>query len=208
MVGGGSDMQQIISIGVEDKDGSIFKDERLAGEEVVSTQDPHSVTVLNTKHGLPLSALQQYEQYRQKYKVHIQGKNASPVQLFSQIDISDDQGDREARQVFALAEAFGFITSTGANLYRARRSDELSPPAELGRGLETSVQNFVSQRELVDELREMVNKRMDDIGRSEAIKVIGAYATPTAPTANPSPREMAAIELKKLARDFVDELRK
>jgi hypothetical protein len=206
--GGGSDMTQIVSIGVENKDSSIFRDENLQGEEITSTYDPHGVTVLNTKHGLPLSALQQYDQYRQKYKVHIGGKGASPVQLFSYIDISDDQGEREARQFFALGEAFGFITSTGANMYYCKRSDELSPPAKLGQGLETSVQNFALQPEFVQEVQKMIEKRMDDIGRQEAIKTISTYATPGAPAANPTPRELASIELKKLARDYVDLLRK
>jgi hypothetical protein len=208
MPGGGNDMTPIVSIGVENKDTSIYRDQNLPGEGVTSTQDPHSVTVLNTKHGLPLYALQQYDHYRQLYKTHIQQRNASPLQLFSHINISDDEGEREARQAYALAEAFGFITSTGANMYRLRRADELSPPVELGRGLDTSVQNFASQTELVHEVRSMIDARMNDIGRNEAIKVISAYAAPGPNVVNPSPRDLLIIELKKLARDFAEELKK
>jgi hypothetical protein len=205
--GGGRDMSRIVSIGVQDKDTSIFRNENLQDEEITSTQDPHSVTVLSTKHGLPLYTLQQYEEYRQIFRRHIQQKNASPVQIFD-VNISDDEGEREARQTFALAEAFGLITSTGANIYRCLRADELSPQVELGRGLEASIQSFASQTELVREVQGMIDKQMNNIGRQESIRVINAYASPGAPIVNPSPRELVVNELKKLARDFVEDLKK
>jgi hypothetical protein len=207
MQDGGTNMESIKVIGVADQSESIYKGKELTGERLASTHDYHSLTVLHTRHGLPLFALQQYSDYRQKYKNHMQRK-ISPVQLFSHINIADDEGEREARQIFALSEAFGFVKVSGSNQYTCRTSDELSIERPLGQGLTNAVHMFVEQQDLSREMSRVIDRHINNnLGRPAALKVLEDYvrAVPN-PGPSPTPREQLMIELRRLAREYRDRL--
>src|SRR5690606_982957 len=56
--------QEIVVVGVEEKEESIYKNAVGREQQLTSTFDKHQLLVLQTKHGLPLFGLTQYEQYR------------------------------------------------------------------------------------------------------------------------------------------------
>ena len=134
----GSALQPIVVIGVENKSDSLYTGKVRTGEQLTTTRDPHSLTVLHTKHGLAVNALQQWDDYRRAYELHLRRK-VSPLHIF-------DMGDpRRARTVFALGEAFGFINVTPpANYYYEIPAEHatLSTRVDLDRGLPNTIRMF------------------------------------------------------------------
>jgi hypothetical protein len=205
MEDGGNNLESIKVIGVADASSSIYKGKELTNEELASTHDYRSLTVLHTRHGLPLFALQQYPDYRQKYKIHMQRK-VSPVQLFNHINISDDEGEREARMTFALSEAFGYIKAN-ASFYTCRTSDELAVERQLGQGLRKAVESFTEKQDLVREMDRVIQQRIRELGLSSSVKVIDDYIKLSPTTApNPSDKDALMIDLRKLAREYRERL--
>lgn len=195
MISGG-DLESIRVLGVQDKNESLYRDLIRRGEALISTRDPHTFTVLHSKHGLPIFALEQMDFYKDKYQDHMK-RQVSPLHLYP--DLPWLEGEEAARQWFALAQAFGYIEKTGV-WYYCRSRDELEAPIRLAQGLDASLNSFVHDAALVENISTMIEDKIRDIGNERAVEILDQYlALP-----NSRDPDVARLEtdLKKLARQF------
>ena len=197
---GGGEMESIRVIGVEDKNKSMYRDMILKGETLISTRDPHRITVLHSKHGLPIFALRQIEFYEKKYEEHMR-KRVSPLHLFP--DLPWLEGEEAAYQWFALGQAFGFIKKIGV-WYYCQPKDSLEPDIKLDQGLRQSLEAFAQNPQLVEDIRGLIEDRIKKIGNEEAKEVLNEYLN-LRTAKDPEVRELE-IRLKKLVRGFLDQM--
>lgn len=170
-LGVGVDLESIVAIGVEDMSKSIFTEYIRRGETLTTTRDPHQVTVLHTKHGLPLFALTQIDTWARKYENHI-NRGLSPLHLFPNLPWLQDI--EQGKQYFALAEAFDYVTKKGVWYYCKRRDDRLDD-VQLGQGLNPAIERFLNDTALLKEVEEMIRERIGQIGNDQAAVLIYGY---------------------------------
>jgi len=196
----GGDLESIRVMGVEDKDTTLYKDLIRRGESLISTRDPHRITVLHSKHGLPIFALEQIDFYQSKYEDHIR-RQVSPLHLYP--DLPWLEGEEVARQWFALGQAFGFIEKTGVWYYCQPR-DELERDTgrkiRLTQGLSASLNQFVHDPNLVEDISKMVEEKIRKIGNEEALQILGKYLEQ--PQSQDTDVAKMELGLKKLAQKF------
>lgn len=190
----GGDLELIQVIGVEDATSSLYRDLIRQREQLASTRDPHCITMLHTKHGLPIYALRQIDLYRSKYRDHIRGQ-VSPLHLFPEFR----QPEEEAKQWFALGQAFGYIEKSGV-WYYCQPKDELDQRIRLEQGLEKSLRQFVHNTELVTDIAKMIEDKIRDIGNERAMEILNVYLD----LQQSRDQDVAdtELELRKLAREF------
>lgn len=200
---GDGTLDTIMVLGDEDSTRSIF--EPRSAMSIISTRDPHRVMVLNTKHGLPLFALYQYDSYKERYN-NYKRRNVSPLHLFPNIAFNDDSGEKHSWQLFALGEAFGLITPVGLNSYDYVAAEKLDPPTRLGQGLNTALANFGKEEEVQRELKDRLDKLWAREGHTKAEETINKYINSGKPltSGNNSSIEILRNELRKLARDYLN----
>jgi hypothetical protein len=170
-LGSGADLESVSVIGVENMSNTIFSELVLRGETLTTTRDPHQLTVLNTKHGLPLFALQQIDQWQRKYENHM-SRNLSPLHLFPNLPWLQDI--EQGKQYFALGEVFGFITKKGV-WYYVKRKDARLDDKQLAQGLEPSVDRFLNDAEMVEEITQMIQEKIAKMGNEQAAVLIWDY---------------------------------
>ena len=197
---GGGEMESIRVIGVEDKNRSLYRDMIRKGETLISTRDPHRITVLHSKHGLPIFALRQQEFYEKKYEEHMR-KMVSPLHLFP--DLPWLEGEEAAYQWFALGQAFGFIKKIGV-WYYCQPKDSLEPDVKLDQGLRQSLEAFAQNPQLIEDTKDLIESKIKKIGNEEAKVVLNEYLNLRV-AKDPEVREME-IRLKKLVREFLDQM--
>jgi hypothetical protein len=203
MVSGG-DLESLRVIGVEDKNKSLYRDLVRRGETLISTLDPHRTTVLHSKHGLPTFALEQMEFYKTKYEDHIR-RQISPLHLFP--DLPWLEGEEISRQWFALGQAFDFVERVGVWYYCLPRNEverESGKRIRLAQGMIPSLNCFVHDPALVEDISQMVEDKIREIGDVRAMEVLDAYL------ARPMSRDTEVagleLELKKLADKFKQQM--
>ena len=197
----GSDvsLESIVAIGVEDMSHSIFTEHIRRGETLTTTRDPHQVTVLHTKHGLPLFALTQIDAWSRKYENHM-SRGLSPLHLFPNLPWLQDV--EQGKQYFALAEAFGYITKKGV-WYYCRRKDKRLDDVRLGQGLSPAIDHLLSDTGLLREVEEMIREKIEQMGNDPAAIIIYDYEQ--------RPRSSGALaqleqELQLAAGRFLEEM--
>jgi len=191
----GGDLESIRVIGVEDGSHSIFVEAIRARESLVTTRDHHQVTVLHTKHGLPIFALQQIDDWRRKYEEHI-SRRRSPLHLFPALPWVQDI--KAGKQWFAVAEALGFITKKGVWYYCTPKDSRLDP-IRLAQGLEVALDRFLSDPQLLSEIQEMIEAKIAEIGNDEAAIAIYEYEHRQR---SPGPVAKIELELQLAAGEF------
>ncbi len=193
MTDSGVNVESIIVIGVEDAARSLFGHETRRGEMLTSTRDAQRITVLCTRHGLTIYALQQFEDYKRRYEAHRQRK-VSPLHIF-------DLGDpRWARTIFAVGEALGLVEELGAaNYYYHTDADER---ADLARGLEAALRAFAANPEAVTMVERAVDGYIGEVGKSAARETIETYLAQELAAA--PDRRALEQELRDLAREYME----
>ncbi len=190
---GGANIEAITMIAVEDQETSIYKDELLLrGTVGTTTLDPHRITVLQTKHGVPMSALAQIDDYRRIYDQYTR-RQSVPLHVFPKPDI------QHARTMFALGEAFGFIVEEGVANYVLKLPDD-GVEETLGKGLTAAAQRFVSKMDYSVRMEQTIEKHIIAITKAKAADQITTY-TQTEPSEAPERRKLE-LELHKLAREY------
>jgi len=194
---GGVGMDSINVIGVEDKSASIYRDiATRTGENLTTTRDPHAITVLHTKHGLPLSALQQMEDFRRAYEEHLR-RRASPLHIF---EIADP---RKAKTVFGLGMAFKFIWETGAANFYCKNDVPYGEPIPLGKGLSSALDKFISTARYIEMVERMVEAQISEIGKVRALQeIIQPYLEQ--PVSGGGERAEIERELRRLVKEYAD----
>lgn len=194
------DMDSIRVIGVEDKNKSLYRDLIRKGETLITTRDPHRITVLHTKHGLPVFALRQQDFYKRKYEEHMR-KRISPLHLFP--DLPWLESEEAAYQWFALGQAFGFIKKIGV-WYYCQPKDGLEPDIKLDQGLKQSLEAFAQNQQLIDDIKSLIEEKIREIGNKKAQEELEAYLQRET-AKDPEVRDLE-VKLKKLVRAFVKQM--
>ena len=161
--------QEIIVIGVEGEERSIFKNTVQVAQRLASTFDKHQIVVLQTKHGLPLFALTQYDQFRKSHD-NVMMHNLKPLYVLPEVR----PGGHKAKQVFALSIIFGEIFVSGA-FYYAKAENEVDPPISLGQGMTNSLQYLRSNNDLIRSLEKRIDDRVQNIGKGQASEKVEAW---------------------------------
>jgi hypothetical protein len=193
---GGSKIEPSSLIAVENQETSIYKDDLvLRGTTGTTTLDPHRITVLQTKHGVPMSALAQIDDYRRIYNQYMQRRSV-PLHVFPKPDI------QEARTMFALGEAFGFIVVEGvANYVLKLPRDGIEDM--LGKGLLSAVQRFVSKMDYTQRAKQAVENHITDVSHPQAAEQIDAYLKRS--VSDVPERRKLETELQSRAKEYKDE---
>jgi hypothetical protein len=160
---------QIVVVGVNDSERSVYKDAAEIGRRLVSTFDPHVITVMQTKHGLPLFALTQYPDYREKHDLVLQ-RNLKPLYVFPEVR----PGGERARRVFGLGVAYGFIYKSGIYYY-VLPEDPVMPPTQLDKGMVEALRIFRNNNELLDRVERQVDKEISGGGTELAAKKLSEF---------------------------------
>jgi len=197
---GGGEMESIRVIGVEDKNTSLYRDAIRKGETLISTRDPHRLTVLHSKHGLPLFALRQQDFYEAKYEEHMR-KRVSPLHLFP--DLPWLEGEEAAHQWFALGQAFDLIKKIGV-WYYCKPKDSLEVEVKLDQGLRQSLDAFTQNQQLIDDIKGQIEAKIRSMGNKRAIEVLQEYQKRD--LARDSEVRQLEIHLKKLVREFANQM--
>lgn len=161
--------QRIVVVGVRDKETSIYKSALEEGQQLTSTFDPHTITVLQTKHGLPLFALTQYPNYKEKHD-KVMRDGLKPLYVLPEVR----PGGEKAKLYFALGLAYGFVFRSGA-YYFVTPEDAAYQPAQLSQGMAESLRSFRNDVEIVALVTRQVDTEMDRTGRDATTKMLEDY---------------------------------
>lgn len=160
---------KIVVVGVNEEGNSIYVNAVERGQRLTSTFDKHQLLVLQTKHGLPLFALKQYEQYRTKHDLVMQ-RNIKPLYVLPEVR----PGGHKAKQLFALGLAFGDIFRSGT-FYYAHADNEVDPPIRLGQGISDALQYFRSKEEHLRSIERRIDTRVQNEGNQRALETVESW---------------------------------
>lgn len=171
---GSDDLDQVLVVGVHDKNSSIFADVQLPKASLVSTFDKDRISVLHTKHGLPLYGLRQFGAYKRHFNTLQARGRAGATPMFGFKSVAKAM---TLRQQFALAEAFGVVSRAGASGYGLRTTDYDDEQARiLGETLKDAVEHLIAHRDLHAVMQQGIAAWMRAHGHDEAIAALRAYA--------------------------------
>jgi hypothetical protein len=189
---GGDDLVRLEILGVPNARQTCFTEEPL----LVSTNDPHRIVALVIAAGAPVSALQQYDRYQAALE---RAKASRPMHVLPALVADANRG----RLAFALGGIFGLIRHEGRYFYY-QPADALSTPLLVGQGLANAVNALAGREPLTNEIMERVDAHIARIGLREAIaRLTDYYRTPTN---GRSALDEVTRELKRLVRDYTEEL--
>lgn len=163
--------EKIVAIGVNDNENSIYKDAIETSQILTSTFDPYSITVLQTKHGVPLFALTQYPAFKEKHDL-VMRSGLKPLYVFPEVR----PGGQRAKQVFALGVAYGFIFKSGVYYYIVPRETG-DQPLQLDRGMGESLHMFRNNEALVDQVAAQVEHEISVSGIEAAHQVLNSFVS-------------------------------
>lgn len=169
VLGADWEAEQIVVIGVNDRERSIYRDAIEAGQSLTSTFDPHRITVLQTKHGIPLFALTQYQDFRQAHD-HVIRSGLKPLYVFPEVR----PGGQRAKQVFALASAYGIIFKSGAYYYIVP-PNPVDPPARIGQGMSDALRVFRNNEDMISRAANLVDEQISREGTEAAAAALERF---------------------------------
>lgn len=161
--------EEIVVIGVNEKENSIFRNAVDRAGQLTSTFDKHQLVVLQTKHGLPLFALTQFKEYRDAHDRVLQ-KNLKPLYVLPEVR----PGGHKAQQFFALGLVFGEIFRSGT-FYYMKPENEVEKPLQLGQGMSTALQFFRSDEALIRSMEKRADTRAQKEGTQAAVDAIESW---------------------------------
>ena len=190
---GGAAIERLEVLGVPDERLSRFSRQAAT---LVSTGDPTRITAFAAHVGLPHTALQHWDRYHQAYD---QARGRRPLHIHPHF-----QTDSEfAQQTFALGTLFEFIKPTGAYFYYLP-ADPLDRPLKLAQGLANSLAAFTQQEQLVQAVRERVDRAIAQQGLALTLAMLEQYYQGDP---GQTPVDELVLTLKRLVRNYAAELR-
>jgi hypothetical protein len=190
---GGANVESLMIVAVENEETSIYKAElQERGTKGSTTLDHHRITVLQTKHGIPVSALAQIEDYQRIYNRYI-NQGSIPLHLFPEPDAE------EAKLAFALGEAFAFIQEQGVSDYVLIDRED-GTTIKLGEDFLSAFRQFSTKLEYVTRTRQATEKHITAVGKQQAAEALQHYSDVPV-SADPS-RSHIQEQLRQLARNY------
>jgi len=169
MEDGGTFIETITVIGVRDKSQTIYSEVR-EGEMLASTHNRHATTVLTTRHGITIYALQQYEDYKRRYERYRERQTA-PLHCF---DISNT---RWIKTMFAVGQAFSYVKQDKNRFFIdfPAEYETLKEVAELGHGLTKALEKFIITIDYPKRVEQLINQYIRDQSTQTVEKMLDAY---------------------------------
>jgi len=165
--------KKILVKGVRDRESSIYvsfsSGQEGTEETLISTFDPHTITVLQTKHGLPLFGLTQYKDYKAAHDQVMKNKS-KPLYVFPEVR----PGGEKAKQIFALALAYGYVFKSGV-YYNVVPKDPGYPPIRLDQGMSDSLRSFRSNDDLIAQVTHQLEDQVSREGRETASQMLNEW---------------------------------
>ena len=160
---------KIVVIGLADRERSIYKDTTETGQLLTSTFDPHQITVLQTKHGVPLFALTQFKDFKQAHD-HVMRQGLKPLYVFPEVR----PGGEKAKRIFALGLAYGFIFKSGV-YYHIMPADSGYQPIRLDQGMAESLRVFRNNDDMIAHVSKQLDEQISREGLDVATQTLDAY---------------------------------
>ncbi len=184
---GSEDLDPILVVGVTEKDRSTFRDTSIRRGSYVSTFDEHRISVLHTKHGLPLYALRQYGEYK-KFYARLSGRSG----IASYLCFNNVKQAATGRTLFMRAEVFGLISQQGVMGYYMQHDGE---EVLLGDSLKQTIETVIGRLDLQHTLKTQVDQQLRQTDLHPLLNLLNSYME--APNRSPRP---LSDELKLLAQ--------
>lgn len=161
---GSEDLNTTLVIGVYDSNKSIYRNTPINQATLISTFDPHRISILHTKHGLSLYSLRQYSIYKTHFANY---QKNSPLHCFNVVE-----QETKAHALFVRAEAFGQIETRGAIGFVALTM----PESKLGEDLPAALRYVVSNQDQIQaDLEQMVEEWLRDHTYQDVIYALYDY---------------------------------
>ena len=170
-------------IGVEDEHSELIpaKYRNSLQYEIKSTGFKHRVDVARIQHGLPAFLLRGMQDYKLYYSV--KRKGLDPLHILPEIASAEEiipEEKREARELFAVAAAFGYIVQIGSwyyfDLLKEYETSHIHPGPEnrLDQGRERAEEAFIQRDDLVRQAEHLVEQEIVAMGNRAAIALLDA----------------------------------
>jgi hypothetical protein len=161
--------KKIVVIGVPDQGKSIYKDATEKEQQLTSTFDPFELTILQTKHGIPLFALTQYKDFKSSHDF-VLSKRIKPLYIFPEVR----PGGEKARQIFALGIAYGFIFKSGV-YYHIIPANARDLPIQLDQGMADSLSTFRNNETWINHVSKQVEDQISREGVDTARQTLEQF---------------------------------
>jgi hypothetical protein len=162
-------VMDIVAVGVPDRETSIYKDALTTGQSLTSTFDLHQITVLQTKHGIPLFALTQFPDFKDSAD-HVMQRRLKSLYVYPEVR----PGGEKSKRDFALGIVYGHIFKSGT-LYYVVNLDVKKQPHKLAQGMSESMQVFRNDLDLVKQVSKLVEEQIQREGVDAAQKLIEGF---------------------------------
>ena len=168
-------------IGLEDERSDLIPAKYLDDPqyEVRSTGFKHRIDFARVQHGLPAFLLRDMPDYKAYYDQRRKG--VDPLHTFPEAFLAAEvipEEKQEARHVFAIAAAFGYIIQVGSFYYfdpeKEYSTRSIRPVRELRleQGREKAEDAFVLRDDLVHQAEQMVERDIVNMGNQAAIRML------------------------------------
>jgi hypothetical protein len=147
--------------------------------QVVSTGLKDAIYLVRILHGVPASLLTGMSQWQLKYE---QAKHGiDPLHIFPGAKDADEvlpEKDNRARDTFAHALAFGYITMRGKYFYYDARKRYMNSAVrpdridKISEGRATSEDAFVNRKDWVESLQNLIEDEIEQMGNIQAVEKI------------------------------------
>lgn len=171
---GSDDFDEILVIGVPDRDSSIFRDMPITNATLISTYDRHRISVLYSKHGLPLYGLRQFPEYNKHYaRLEQRSQRMSGTTPFICFPVV--RAKEQVRQLFVMAEVFGLVVKRGVGSYVLVNTDGTNDEIELGENLYLALRTVMRDERIQRQMTSAIKAWRRDHDEQSAIGAFGAY---------------------------------
>lgn len=192
-------------IGIENSEDPIVPKDEALDFSFKTTRINDRIDFAVFQHGLPIHVLEEIPVCQLMYREKLEDNNITrgikdPLHILPGIDLNSEEPvpetDVENKELFVIGMAFKYIAFTGRNYYIDKEQEYFKakrrPSKEyfLGNSRKKAKETFAKNSEYVKEIRELVDRYIEDIGVKEARifldKVIEEYQQKTDEYANRS----------------------
>jgi hypothetical protein len=195
-------IQENTIIGLEDEENSIYVTKYAdtpelskEGTSLVSTGDPHRLTILKMGHGLRLRDFAWLGEYLGPYQEQM--KKLAPVHVFPEFNLNPNGKGKERREIFARALAYGFLNIVEDPLRRRPpevifRTEEQEESLS-DKGIFDALWVFVHDEDLVAKVSKVVREHEASTERQKVLKELSTFADNFADGVSENDRWLARI---------------
>jgi len=147
--------------------------------EIKSTGFKHRIDFARVQHGLPAFLLREMADYKAYYDKRRKG--IDPLHIFPEAFLADEvipEEKQEARHVFAITAAYGYLVQVGSYYYfdpqKEYATRQIRPVREyrLDQGREKAEDAFVLRDDFVRQAEQLIEKDIVNMGNQAAIQLL------------------------------------